>query len=270
MQVQPNDFDFRFQLAYAYSQATGGYAEHNYRDLALFHYQLLVRRDAGVEYAQNNLGATYNSFQMPIHATEEFKADSEKGNALATANVVRQYLNAGFVEAKAWAETHEAKSDPDGDVAQALATAHSLRAAENVKIAEILANERQHRSALASFASPLVSGVQSHVDGEWAFPLVNLRFTLENGKIIGAGESSNAGGKILHSLDAVNRSGLWRIQMTSRKESDYSWSSSEGRSFGLFEFSVDGRSLSVLEYGPSSSSIAVYTVSKIESRVQQS
>jgi hypothetical protein len=98
--------------------------------------------------------------------------------------------------------------------------------------------------------------------------LANLKFEFSGGKIIGVGESNGSGGKILHRLDAVNRSGLWRFQMTSRKESDYAWSSDEVRSYGLFAFSVDGRSLSVLEYG--SSLMAVYSVAKVESQEQQS
>ena len=233
--------------------------------MELFHYQLLGRANAELEHAQNNLGVAFNQCNVPIHATEEFKAASRKGHALATSNIVHQFLRAGFVaEADAWAEAHKANSDKEGYVSRALATAHSLRAAENERINELIASEFQHRSALASFASSLVSDLQSRVDGEWLFPLASLHFTSDGGEIVGKGESNRlSGGKILHSLKAINRSGLWRFEIRSRRESDNNWSSNEGSSNGLFTVSDDGRSLSVLEYH-SSSSIAVYSVSKVK------
>src|SRR5205085_1608160 len=83
LQLQPNDFEFRFNLAYAYGDATGGHAEHDYRDLALFHYRLLILRSDDSAYSRNNSGVAYNHFDSPIHACEQFKAASEMGNALA-------------------------------------------------------------------------------------------------------------------------------------------------------------------------------------------
>src|SRR5439155_22325073 len=98
-----------------------------------------------LEYAENNLGVVYNHFELPISATEQFKAASVGGNALATSNVVRQYLQAGFVDdAKAWAELHKPAIDVDGHIAQALATLHSARVAEDTKSQQIIANELAH------------------------------------------------------------------------------------------------------------------------------
>ena len=272
LQVQPNDLEFRFRLAYAYADATGGYAQHNYSDLALFHYQLLVRRNAEVQDAENNLGVVCNHFGAPIHATEHFKASSTKGNALATANVMRQYLQAGFVaDAEVWAEGHKGKSDDEGHIARVLGTLHSSRAAEKEKLAEILKDEFSHRSTLANFANLLISrrsSLQSRVGGIWQFPMANLTFSLDQGKITGEGEGNSSGVRTLHRLEAVDRSGLWRFETKSRKESDYAWSSGEGHSYGFFAFSDNGKSLSVLEYR-SGSSIAVYRVPGLESQPQQ-
>lgn len=264
LQLQPNDYDFRFQLAYAYGKVTGGYSQHDYRDLALYHYQVLVRRKSAVEYA-DNLGAEYSHFGAPIHAVKQFKAASAGGNALGTSNVIRQYLSAGFVDdAKAWAEAHTPPEDKEGDIAQALATAHTLSAAESEKIAKILDGVSQHRSALASLAGSPVSAPQAHVDGEWRFPLADLTLAVMDRQIIGTGESVTSGGKILHRLSADEQNGLWRFEIQSRKETGYPGASGEGRSFGLFRFLDDGGDALVLEYR-SDGSVSSYRVSKIRS-----
>lgn len=257
LQLQPNDFHFRFQLAYAYSDVTGGSAQHDYRDLALFHYLLLVRARAAVEYADNNLGSAYAGLGAPIHAAEQFKAASTRGNALATANVIRQYLNAGFADdAKAWAEAHAPAADEEGHIARALATVHTMRAAESDQIAKTLAGESQHRAALADLAG--TPAPRAHFDGEWQFPSAALRFAVNDHQIIGTGESMGYSGKILHRLSASERNGLWRFGMQSRADAD---PASEVRSYGLFRFLDDGRSALVLEYRPDGS-ISTYRVSK--------
>src|SRR6266567_6237213 len=184
---------------------------------------------------------------------------------------MRQYLQAGFVtDAEAWAESHKGKSDDEGHIARALGTLHSSRAAEKEKLAGILTNELSHRSTLANFASSLISqhsGLQSRVGGIWQFPMANLTFSSDQGKITGEGEGNSAGVRILHRLEAVDRSGLWRFETKSRKESDYALSSGEGHSYGFFAFSDNGTSLSVLEYR-SDSSIAVYGAPRLDSQPQ--
>lgn len=266
LQLQPNDFDFRFRLAYAYSEVTGGYSQHDYRDLALFHYRLLVRRNSTVEYADNNLGVAYNHFGAPIHAVRQHKAASDHGNALATSNVIRQYLGAGFVDdAKAWAEAHTSPDDKEGSVAQALATVHTLLAAESDKIGKILAGESRHRAALAELAGP--AAPQPNIDGEWRFPSADLRLEVKNGQIVGTGESVSSGGKTLHRLSASETNGLWRFEISSQKETDYLGGSGEGRAYGLIRFLDEGKNALVLEYR-SDDSNSSYRVSKTISAEQ--
>jgi len=118
LQFLPNDADFRFSLAYAYGEATGGYWEHDYRDLSLFHYRILP---PGTPVVRNNLGVCYNSFDAVIHAADQFIAASKTGYPLVTASVVRQYLRSGFTEdAQRWADQHQSPSDGQGDIVQAL------------------------------------------------------------------------------------------------------------------------------------------------------
>jgi hypothetical protein len=248
LRLLPNDSDFRFQLAYAYGNATGGYTEHDYRDLALFHYRLLARTGPSVEYARNNLGVVYNHFELPINATEQFKADSGVGNALATANVVRQYLLAGFVDnAQAWADSHKPITDPDGNVPQALAAVHSARVAEETKIQEVIAAELPHREALAGLAQLALSSPPADIDGKYQFPIAIIDISRTGDSIVGAGKSENSTETMTHRLSASYRNKLWHFEMKSKKEGDY-YSSDTVRSYGLLAFTSDGQNVSVLEY----------------------
>jgi len=95
--LQPNDYGFRFDLAYAYAEQTGGSSQHDYRDLALFHYRLLVKADSSEPFAENDLGVVYRDLGAPILPVEGFKTSSET-NALAVSNLMRQYIKAGFVD----------------------------------------------------------------------------------------------------------------------------------------------------------------------------
>lgn len=263
LQLQPNDFNFRFGLAYAYSEATGGYSQHDYRDLALFHYRLLVRRKSAVEYADNNLGVAYNHFGAPIQAVRQYKAASDRGNALATSNVIRQYLGAGFVDdAKAWAEAHTSPDDKEGSVAQALASVHTLVAAESEKVGKILAGESRHRAALAELAG--AAAPHGNIDGVWRFPSADFTLEVKDGKIVGTGESTSSNGRVLHRLSATETNGLWRFEISSRKDTDYLGASGEGRAYGLIRFLDEGNNALVLEYR-SDDSHSSYRVSRTTS-----
>lgn len=82
---------------------------------------------------------------------------------------------------------------------------------------------------------------------------------MQHRRIIGIGESLRSSGKFVHRLNAVERNGIWRFEITSRKETDPPHGSSEDRSYGLLKFVEDGSSALVLEYR-SDNSIANYRV----------
>lgn len=264
LQVLPNDSQFRFSLAYAYGDAVGGYGERDYRDLALVHYRLLARDSSGSEYSRNNLGVLYNHFEAPISAAEQFSAASVMGNALATSNVVRQYLNAGFVDdARSWAEKHKPSSDDDGHVTQALAALHAARGTEQSRIEKVVANGLSHRATLASFATFEFLGTAPTIDGEYQFPMARLKISQKGDAIFGRGEGSN----VVYKLTGSYRSRLWRFEIQSEKEGEYSFSN-KNRTHGLLKFSTSGDSAAVLEYQPDGE-ISSYSVTRTDLRAAE-
>jgi len=262
LRLLPNDSDFRFQLAYAYDEGASGSGEHDYQDLALAHYKLLASDNSASEYSLNNLGVVFNHFEAPINATEQFKAASTRGNALATANVIRQYVRAGFLEdAKAWAEAHKPSSDDKGEMVQALAALHPARNAETEKIEKVTAYELTHRAALANFATSNFFSAPTAVDGEYRFPIASLKISQNGDAIVGLGANEGFPAKMLHRLSGTNRNNLWRFKIESKKEGEYFLSDSSN-SFGLLKFTPDGNGVSVLEYhgdGRISSYVAMRT-----------
>ncbi len=209
-------------------------------------YRLLTRDKTGDEVSRNNLGVAYNHFEAFVHAAEQFKAASEMGSALATANVIRQYLRAGFVrEAEEWAEARKpGAADPKGQIVQALAALHAERASEEERIGKVIANELSHRTSLATFADLAILAQAVTIGGEYLFPAATLLLRQTGDQISGKGQSSAHGGTRLHKLTAKYSNYLWRFDTESKLESEYVYRS---ESFGILNFKPNGDIL-VLEY----------------------
>jgi hypothetical protein len=156
-------------------------------------------------------------------------------------------LTAGFTEdAIAWAKKYKPDPDDDGDVTAALAAMHSARDAEKTKIEKVTENELSHRATLASFASS-ASLTGAEIDGDYTFPIANLKLSSHGDILVGSGETKNAATKLSHSFSAHLRNGLWRFNIESKKEGDY-YAPTDASSYGLLHFSSDGKLAWVLEY----------------------
>lgn len=92
--VAPDDYDARFQLAYKHSQAGN-------QDLAFYHY-LKIPYDNRTAIGWNNLGVSYDHFDMPSMSVAAYRKAEEMGETLAMANLGYKFIQAGFTkEAKA-------------------------------------------------------------------------------------------------------------------------------------------------------------------------
>ena len=88
--VNPVNTEFRFSLAYKYS-------ETGQEKLAVHHYTkyLTITNDP---VALNNLAVAYDSLGMKSKAVESYKESKEKETTLAMSNLANKYLNEGFIE----------------------------------------------------------------------------------------------------------------------------------------------------------------------------
>ena len=90
LSLDPSDNDRRFNLAYRYSHAGRS-------DMAALHYEKIpaaVRTSA----AWNNLGVAYEGLTFSIRAVDAYRRSAEAGETLATSNIAKRFLDAGFVE----------------------------------------------------------------------------------------------------------------------------------------------------------------------------
>lgn len=90
LDIDPLDTkDFRFRLAYGYSNA-------GHKKLALLHYKKL--KDIGDNSGLNNLGVGYSAHELNCKAVQNYIKASENGETLAMANLCYKYLNEGFLD----------------------------------------------------------------------------------------------------------------------------------------------------------------------------
>ena len=90
LSLDPSDNERRFNLAYRYSNAGRS-------DMAALHYEKIpapVRTSAG----WNNLGVAYEGLAFSIRAVDAYLRSAEAGETLATSNIAKRFLDAGFVE----------------------------------------------------------------------------------------------------------------------------------------------------------------------------
>ena len=91
LEYNPTSSSSIFDTAYAYSEADNN-------ELALLHYQNLIRSKKDHEYGWNNLGVVYSNLKMPILAVNAYQKSFELGETLAASNLAYKLIQEGFVE----------------------------------------------------------------------------------------------------------------------------------------------------------------------------
>lgn len=98
LELNPNDTDLRFELAYKYSQVE----EHG---LSAMHY-LRIPYGKRTAVGWNNLGVAYNKLRMQAKSIEAYRHAEKMGETLAMSNLANRLLDVGFMpEAKLICET---------------------------------------------------------------------------------------------------------------------------------------------------------------------
>jgi tetratricopeptide (TPR) repeat protein len=189
LEIQPDDHELRFSLAYKYSQISQ-------EGLALFHY---LRIPAGNRsaIAWNNLGVSYLEQGMPINAISAYRQAEQKGETLAMSNLAKQLLQAGFVDeatktsgrALAIEEHHE-------NVDLVLAQIKGASEGEQKKEAEILNQNRPVAEFNRKFAAAVVEREPSvaELSQSWQGPSSRLTLVIsgEEIQLTGSYEVANA------------------------------------------------------------------------------
>ncbi len=174
----PGENDFRFTLAYDYS-------EYHLNELSLFHYFVLNENGPNLDFALNNLGVAYSRLSLPLHAVESYAAAYEKGNTLAANNMARNYLNEGFAEdAGELAKEAMKKENPEPQLSRTLAMIDENLTPERSKAKQLLDGAEDHRRFLASLGQGMLQG-PSPLDGLWKFPKYALMLSTSGSVMTG-------------------------------------------------------------------------------------
>jgi hypothetical protein len=168
----PSDADLRFEAAYAYG-------ERDSPMQALFHYELLLRRDSQHPSGANNAGVSAGDLKLPITQMGHLREAEQLGETLAVANIAYRLIHIGMItEARAMLDEAMKAPDVHANVLHALGAiaTNKDREAERLRqmrsSAERVAKYRSHagRSATDSV------GVQSFV-GRFESPNGDLTIT---------------------------------------------------------------------------------------------
>lgn len=122
--INPTDTQNRFQLAYLHSQ-------NNNEDLAMYHYEKipLNKRD-GTTW--NNLGVSYQHFNMQAKSVAAYKNAAKKGETLAMSNIAYLLMNSGFMhEAKERIEEAQQRPNYHDSVVTSLTRLNEIPNEEN-------------------------------------------------------------------------------------------------------------------------------------------
>ena len=161
VEYTPNDVSRRFQAAYSLS-------ELKLDELAIQHYQALLRIKPTHASALNNLGASYDALRLPARAVQSYKASGDAGNARAFGNLAHKLLDLGFrEEAQAYAKKG-AEGDPDDRVAGALSRLATIVPEEDKEELQALRRAENHQTFLRAFVRR-IAGPPASVDftGTW-------------------------------------------------------------------------------------------------------
>jgi thioredoxin-like negative regulator of GroEL len=186
----PDDYDARFNLAYRHSQLGND-------DLAFYHY-LKIPYDSRSAIAWNNLGVSYDHFSMRAASVHAYRISEERGETLAMSNLGYKFIRQGFVEeAKAEFEKGFAIKGHHKNIEEGLSELTKLSDQENQKkrevLEKVLPKANFYRALSNAIASTQIVALPTHFNA----PECALIVTLDGDRFSAVGtykrESSSLG-----------------------------------------------------------------------------
>jgi tetratricopeptide (TPR) repeat protein len=174
--LNPDDFEARFALAYMYSEA------HN-NDLALNHYLKVPRSErSGVHW--NNLGVEFQHLNLPIKAVDAYRKSEDANETLAMANLGYKMLGAGFLsEARAICDKALAIQNFHKNVGQLLVRLNEVAAEEDKALGEAIEKSRPKVEFFRCFGRALSLAQPTEIDRVWVSPEGVMNATIADGRI---------------------------------------------------------------------------------------
>jgi tetratricopeptide (TPR) repeat protein len=188
VEIDPDDSDTLFSLAYKYSEA-------GHHDLALLNYLRIPFSDRN-EVTWNNLGVAFQEFKLVSKAVEHYRKAAEMGSTLAMSNLAGKFLSEGFLdEAKLLSDKALQTSDYHQNIVHNLVRIKELPDEEKEKQDELIEKARPKSEFYKKYGRALARIERRSITGHWVGPDCELTVTLEGSalKVVGSYERTGYG-----------------------------------------------------------------------------
>lgn len=159
-ELKPDDFGHRFKLAYSHSQ-------HGNEDIALHHY-IKIPQNKRSAVGWNNLGVSFDHFQISGMAVAAYRKSEEMDETLAMSNLGFKFVSAGFLkEAQEICDKALSVKDYHKNVGHLLARIKDNPDEEETKKKEILKGAASKIEFYRQFGRAIGGALQSDLTGNW-------------------------------------------------------------------------------------------------------
>ena len=161
VELDPTDVDIRFSVAYDHSQ-------YDRIELALYHY-LQIPKEERVAATWNNIGAAFDSLNMPAMSVCAYRKAIEDESTLSMSNLALKYLSAGFIEEANLLCTQATQlQDFHENIGNTITSIKSSPQDEDNRLSEIVKNEKPKSHYYRNFgrASSVPSVIQTYTKWE--------------------------------------------------------------------------------------------------------
>lgn len=263
MELNPDDYDARFELAYKQSEA-GNEA------IALHHYYKIPRGErSGTTW--NNIGAAADQLGLPAKAVAAYNRASEMDETIAMANLGFKLMNIGFLEMareKCSQALKHSKPHPNvGNLVTSLASVEDNETSHQDSVLDGVEAQVAHLQRLGQAAT---LGTPEAIAEDWQGPDCVLKFSRKGDRITLRGTYEQEIGGLLAALISAPVSGsvvpttrsskskysvVYSAQMrglaaigeVKRGRDGASLAGSEGEQKAFMIFSEDGKEITVFE-----------------------
>jgi tetratricopeptide (TPR) repeat protein len=181
VQLAPDDWNARFNLAYKYSQV-------KIRDMSLYHYTQIPYSER-TAIAWNNLGVAYQEFEMPAKSIAAYRTSSSKGETLAMSNLAYKFMNAGFLsEANDQLQLALKTEDFHRNVGEAVSALKDIPGEEDKRLKDALKKVEPKRQFFHRLGEAITYADVEYLPDRWKGPDCELVITVANGEFLGVGE----------------------------------------------------------------------------------
>jgi len=204
LQLTPDDWNSRFNLAYKYSQV-------DLNDMSLYHYTKIPYAER-TPVTWNNLGVAYQDFSMPAKAVQAYRISASKGETLAMSNLAYKLMRAGFLkEADEELQNALKADDFHRNVGQAVSALKDIPDNEEQTLKKTLKAVETKRQFFEALGRATTSPDVEDLPELWKGPECSLKITIKDGHFYASGEYDRVSDLLSGLLSQESRTSHYQV-----------------------------------------------------------